>query len=223
MTVKGGAQTSVRFAQAAQTRLRILDAAAHVFELQGFAGARIEDIATGAGVAVPTVYKVFTNKRNVLVAAVARAMAGNDDDRGLDEQSWFTEQLKAPDPARQLALIARNARRVYERSGSLLEVLQAATPLDPELSAEWLAITGQRLERSQQTAASIIAKAPDAVRLSRAELAATLVTLTAPGVFAEHRAIGRTGAAYEKWLTDVLQRTILNDVPSRAKGYGRRP
>src|SRR5205814_125336 len=81
-----------------------------VFEEQGFAGARIEDIAARAGVAVPTVYKIFTNKPTLLVGALNQAMAG-DGNAAIDQQAWFTEQLDEPDAVRQLQLIARNARR----------------------------------------------------------------------------------------------------------------
>ena len=121
--------STLRGDQAADTRRRILDAASLEFVQQGYAGARIEDIAARAGVAVPTVYKVFTNKRNLLVDAVNRAMTDSDNDVGVDDQPWWIEQLDEPDPTRQLQLIARNARRIYERSAALLEALRAAAPL----------------------------------------------------------------------------------------------
>src|SRR2546423_588724 len=132
--------SSLRAEQAAHTRRRILDAAARVFEAQGFAGARIDDIAAEAGVAVPTVYKGFTNKVNLLVGAVRQVMAG-DETTPIDQQAWFTEQLEEPDPSSQLRLIARNARRLYERAGPLLSVLRAAAPLDSELGAAWKSVS----------------------------------------------------------------------------------
>jgi len=48
--------------------LGIIEAAHAEFEARGYEGTRIEDIAARAGVAVPTVYKTFTNKRNLLTA-----------------------------------------------------------------------------------------------------------------------------------------------------------
>src|ERR1700761_7937641 len=66
----------LRQAQAAATRLRIITAAHTEFEVRGYEGTRIEDVAARAEVAVPTVYKAFTNKRNLLKAAVATAMTG---------------------------------------------------------------------------------------------------------------------------------------------------
>src|ERR1700744_3054331 len=91
----------LRQAQAAATRLRIIQAAHTEFEAHGYEGTRIEDIATQAGVAVPTVYKTFTNKRNLLTAAVATAMTGGPD-RSVNRQAWWQEQLDAPTAEQQL-------------------------------------------------------------------------------------------------------------------------
>src|SRR4026209_2116563 len=116
---------SLRTRQALATRGLIVEAAAPVFENKGYRGARMEDIATGAGVAYPTVYKAFANKRNLLAAAVQRAMTGGVEEQ-VERQRWFTEQLAEPDATRQLRLVARNARHLNERAGRLLEVVRAA-------------------------------------------------------------------------------------------------
>jgi AcrR family transcriptional regulator len=201
--------SSLRAEQAARTRRRILDAAARVFEEQGFAGARIEDVAAEAGVAVPTVYKAFTNKVNLLVGALAQAMAG-DESAPIDQQRWFTEQLDEPDPRRQLHLVARNARRVAERAGHLLNVLRAAAPLDPDLERAWGEIASQRLDRGRRTARSLKAKAGGELRMSRDDVVMTLFTLTEPQLFAAYLAGGRTADQYEAWLGDVLCRALLD-------------
>lgn len=199
---------SLRAEQAAQTRRRILDAAARVFEQRGFAGTRIDEVAVEAGVAAPTVYKVFTNKVNLLTGAVHQAMAG-DDAAPIDEQAWFAEQLNERDPRRQLQLIARNARRMYERSGQLLNVLRAAAPLDPDLAHGWQDIATQRVDRSRRTAKNLTAKAAGRLRLSRADTAVTLLTLTEPELFTTYTATNRTANQYETWLADILCRALL--------------
>ena len=200
---------SLRAEQATQTRRRILDAAARVFERQGFAGTRIDDVAVAAGVAAPTVYKVFTNKVNLLIGAVNQMMAG-DIAAPIDEQAWFTEQLDEPDPVRQLHLIARNARRMYERSGQLLDVLRAAAPLDPDLAHAWHDIAAQRVDRSRRTAKNLAAKAADRLRLARDDTAVTLVALTEPELFTAYTTGKRTANQYETWLADILCRSLLH-------------
>lgn len=203
------AKPTLRDEHAAQTRRRILEAASTVFNEHGF-GARIEDVAVAAGVAVPTIYKVFSNKRNLLVSALDTAMRGEDGEGTLEQQSWFTEQLAEPDPARQLCLVARNARRMYERAGSLLNVLRAAAPVDADLSAAWDDIAAQRIARSGRTAANLVTKSDERLRLGRDELALTLLTLTEPELYATYTRTGRSPAAYEAWLGDILCRTVLN-------------
>jgi AcrR family transcriptional regulator len=200
---------SLRAEQAVQTRRRILDAAARVFERQGFAGTRMDDIAVAAGVAVPTVYKVFTNKVNLLIGAVNQMMAG-EIAAPIDEQAWFTDQLNEPDPVRQLRLIARNARRMYERAGQLLNVLRAAAPLDPDLAQAWHDIAAQRVDRSRRTAKNLAGKAAGRLRLARDDTAVTLVALTEPELFTTYTTGNRTAHQYEEWLADILCRSLLH-------------
>jgi AcrR family transcriptional regulator len=199
---------SLRAEQATQTRRRILDAAARVFEEQGFAGARVDDIASEAGVAVPTVYKGFGNKVNLLVGALNQAMAGDEAD-SIDQQAWFAEQLDEPDPARQLQLVARNARRIYERAGRLLSVLRAAAPLDPDLDQAWKDIAARRLTRGRRTAKNLAAKATDRLLVSQDEAAMTLWALTEPELFTTYTASNRTTEQYETWLGFLLTRSLL--------------
>jgi AcrR family transcriptional regulator len=47
---------------------RILDAAAHIFHEQGYAGATTNDIADEANLSIGSIYQYFPNKDAVLVA-----------------------------------------------------------------------------------------------------------------------------------------------------------
>jgi TetR/AcrR family transcriptional regulator, regulator of cefoperazone and chloramphenicol sensitivity len=133
--VKSRTQSSpLRRAQAAATRAKIAETAATVFALRGYDGARIEDIAAEAGVAYPTVYKIFQNKPNLLRAALDAAMTGGPEG-DVARQAWFREQLEAPSAEAQLRLIARNARRLYDRAGTLLAAVRAAAAGNEELAA----------------------------------------------------------------------------------------
>ena len=210
MTGRVKSPSRLRAEQAAQTRARILDAAREVFERGGYAGARIEDIATEAGVAVPTVYKGFVNKRTLLIGAVERAMTGTDYGADVQEQEWWQEQLTEPDPALQLRLIARNARRIYDRAATILEVLHAAAPLDPDIAAAWTDFASQRRARSHRTAAELLVKAGGRARLNREETAVTLLALTRPELYTEQLGLQRTADQYEGWLADVLVASLLH-------------
>jgi AcrR family transcriptional regulator len=184
-----------------------VQAAAAAFEEKGYRGARIEDIAASAGVAYPTVYKAFANKRNLLAAAVQGAMTGGAAE-SVQTQRWFTEQLEEPDPPRQLRLVARNARALNERAGRLLEVVRAAARADADIDAIWREINADRLARARRTATVLARKAE--LRGSVAHAARTLWTLTLPEIYvAQVENGGVTPAGYERWLGDVLVAALL--------------
>jgi AcrR family transcriptional regulator len=198
-----------RSEQAAETRRRILEGARRVFEERGYVGASVEQIAAAAGVAAPTVYKGFTNKRTLLGGVIDTAMTGTSEGSRVDQQRWWKEQLNEPDPRRQLELIARNARQIYERSARILEVLRAATPLDGELASIWRRISADRLARSRRTARTLIAKTHSGRTLGTDGTALTLFSLTGPELYTTHLAAGRTPDQYERWLARILVTSLL--------------
>ena len=65
-----------RLAQAAETRLSILEAAQRLFERDGYVGTTMEAIAREAAVALKTVYAGFTTKAGLLAGAVGLAAEG---------------------------------------------------------------------------------------------------------------------------------------------------
>jgi AcrR family transcriptional regulator len=197
----------LRQAQAAATRLRIIQAAHTEFEARGYEGTRIDDVAARAGVAVPTVYKAFTNKRNLLTAAVTTAMTGGPDGP-VDRQAWWQEQLDAPTAEQQLQLIARNARRLNDRAAPLLELVRAAAARDSEIAALWQDINSERLTRARASARRLAAKT--ALRTSVPDAAHTLWALTVPELYVLHvRESGRHPDAYQRWLADVLVTVLI--------------
>ena len=197
----------LRQAQAAATRLRIIQAAHTEFEARGYQGTRVEDVAARAGVAVPTVYKTFTNKRNLLTAAVATAMTGGPDE-SVDRQAWWQEQLDAPTAEQQLQLVARNARRLNDRAAHLLELVRATAARDSEIAALWHGINNDRLVRARTSAKRLAAKTTQ--RTSVPDAAHTLWALTVPELYVLHvKEAGRSPEAYQNWLADVLIAVLL--------------
>jgi AcrR family transcriptional regulator len=200
-------RSTLRSEQAAITRSRIVEGAKAVFEARGYEGARIEDIATEAGVAVPTVYKVFTNKRNLLKAAVEAAVRGGEAGE-VERQAWFREQLEVPTAEGQLRLIARNARRMYDRAGQLLEVVRAAAASDGDIEALGRNINEERLGRARTSASRLASKAK--LRTTVEETARTLWALTIPELYVlQINAGGFSPDDYERWLGDLLVAALL--------------
>jgi AcrR family transcriptional regulator len=197
----------LRREQAAATRAGIVAAAGAVFESRGYEGARIEDIAAEAGVAVPTVYKTFLNKRNLLKAAVELAMSGGAEGQP-ERQAWFREQLEEPDAERQLRLIARNARRMYDRAGRLLEVVRAAALSHVDIEALWQEIQDDRLSRSRTTARRLAKKGK--LRGTVPQTARTLWALSVPELYVlQIQGANFSSDDYERWLGDLLVAVVL--------------
>ena len=207
--VKTQAQKSpLRREQAALTRARIVEGAAAVFEARSYEGARIEDIASEAGVAVPTVYKVFANKRNLLKASVEAAITEGEAGE-VERLAWFREQLEEPTAEGQLRLIARNARRMYDRAGQLLEVVRAAAASDSDIEALWRAINDERLGRARTSAERLAGKAK--LRTTVGEAALTLWALSVPELYVlQIHAGGLKADDYERWLGDLLVAALLD-------------
>jgi AcrR family transcriptional regulator len=197
----------LRRAQAAATRTKIVDAAASLFATQGYDGARIDDVAAAAGVAYPTVYKAFGNKRSLLQAAVDLRMTGRTDG-DVARQGWFREQLEAPTAEHQLRLVARNARRLYDRAGKLLETVRATAAREDEIAALWRAIHDDRLARAHTTAERLATKAE--LRGTQSEAVHTLWTLTVPELYVlQTETLGLEPDDYERWLADTLVAALL--------------
>jgi AcrR family transcriptional regulator len=202
-------KSPLRSEHAALTRTRIVEGAKAVFEARGYEGARIEDIASEAGVAVPTVYKVFANKRNLLKASVEAAIRGGEAGE-VERQAWFREQLEEPTAEGQLRLIARNARRMYDRAGQLLEVVRAAAASNSDIEALWRGINDERLARAHTSARRLASKAK--LRTTVGEAARTLWVLSVPELYVlQIHTGGLNPDDYERWLGDLFVAALLVD------------
>ncbi|WP_155348862.1 TetR/AcrR family transcriptional regulator [Acrocarpospora pleiomorpha] len=148
---------------AAETRERLLRAAAEVFAERGYDGTRVADIAAAAGVSNGALYAHYGSKAELLVAALRvhgrRLLAGlfaDDPDRSITDLllaigRWLPRRR---DPSRFLIVEALVAARrdtdvagptrayVGERADWLAELVrlgQAEGELDPALSPDALA------------------------------------------------------------------------------------
>ena len=156
---------------------------------------------------MPTVYKAFASKRNLLTAAVTTAMTGGPGGP-VDRQAWFHEQLDAPTAGQQLQLIARNARRLNDRAAHLLELVRATAARDSQIATLWHDINNERLTRARTSAKRLAAKTT--LRTNVPDAAHTLWALTVPELYVLHiTESGRRPGTYQRWLADVLIAVLL--------------
>ncbi len=85
-----------------ESRQHILDAAAEVFAKNGLANTKISDLTEAAGVSQGLIYRYFTDKDDVFVALLERAVNGVNDiaqtsiehtGTPLEKLRWLTEQV----------------------------------------------------------------------------------------------------------------------------------
>jgi AcrR family transcriptional regulator len=112
--------------RARATRLRMIHAAQRVFTGQGYAGARMTDIAAEAGVAVQTVYFTFHTKAELLQACYELAVLGEDDPRPPPGQPWYAAMLDARDGLTAIRCFAEGFSAIAARVAVLDDVARSA-------------------------------------------------------------------------------------------------
>jgi AcrR family transcriptional regulator len=142
-----------RSARKAETRARLLEAAARVYARRGFNGATLEEVAAEAGFTKGAVYAHFGSKENLLLALVEEHLAQQVIDqidlfdrervtweRPLAGSARFMEQLEEdPDPFRlfvELWVYAQRDERLRRRLADGLEALRATFARFAAASAE---------------------------------------------------------------------------------------
>jgi len=189
--------------QAAQTRQRVLDAAARLFEERGYEGAAVTAIAAEAGVSPETVYARFDNKRTLLGALVQRAVRG-DDPAPVPEQAGHRAVAAAADPREQLRLFAADIVRRLERLGPIIAVVDEGRG-DRELAE--LAELYERLHAERRRNLGHLVAA---LGIESDTAVETVWALASPEL---HRLLTRTAGwsreRYCDWLSESLAALLL--------------
>lgn len=113
---------------AAQRREQLLDTAAKLFALHGYAGATTAQIARAAGVTEPIIYRHFQSKRDLFIALIERTGEATI-------RLWEHELREAPDPGERLKrLIGANPMVANKGRGIYRVIVQAMTEVeDPQI------------------------------------------------------------------------------------------
>jgi AcrR family transcriptional regulator len=130
-----------RSARKAQTRQRLLEAAARVYARSGFGGATLDQVAAEAGFTKGAVYSHFGSKENLLLALMEEHLASQvseqvelfDRERTTWERPlagsdhWIDQLEEDPDPFRlfvELWVYAQRDERLRERLAGGLQALR---------------------------------------------------------------------------------------------------
>jgi AcrR family transcriptional regulator len=177
-----------------------------VFAARGYSATTIADIARAAGVAVPTVYKLYGNKRTLMTAVA---------------DSWEPqfvpprESEDVPDdPRKAVAFWAAVVRRQWETGIDLALIYAGAVASEPEIRKELEPRLAAR-ERMIQTVSQKLQPAL-AGGLTTKEATAIISALSLPEVYRElvlDR--GWTPDNFQTWLERTLSSQLLASGPRR--------
>lgn len=195
-----------RNTQAAQTRSRILASAKGLFESEGFECVTIEKIAQSADVSIPTVYSLFQSKRGVLRALMDEALP-TDQFNDLVEKS---KQEKSP--KKRLCISAKIARQMYDAERAQMDVVRGAAVLAPEFKELEKEKEMRRYNRQEVTIKAMVREKSLIKGLTRTKARDILWAFTGRDIYRMFVIEqGWTSNEYEKWLAQLLIKTLIGD------------
>ncbi|HET7013921.1 MAG TPA: TetR/AcrR family transcriptional regulator [Streptosporangiaceae bacterium] len=213
--VKRPYDNSRRLAQARATRLDVIQAAKSLFIERGYPGTTLEAVAVAAGVALPTLYRLFGSKRALLKAVLDTSFGGDDEPIAFGDRPEQQQAKAESDPAAVVRAFARICRLFMERSAEMFHVLSSAAQVDPDIAELQNEIRRQRHAGQSRIAAAIAARDALDPELSLADAQDITYAALSPEV---HRILtierGWTSDQYERWLTRVLN-SLLRPQPDR--------
>jgi AcrR family transcriptional regulator len=200
-----------RKAQADETRRHILKAAYKLFVERGYAGASIEAIAHEAGVALKTVYAVFENKRNILVA-VLNISSSNSGEENLPmlERAVPKAVSQEHDQRRQIQMFAQVITNNLEGAAYIAEIIHVAAKTEPDVDRLELNLNRQRWQNMAYAVRQFASNGSLRNNMDETDATETVYTLSSPEVFLLlTRDRGMVKEKYAEWLADTLTRALL--------------
>ncbi len=174
----------------------IVEAAARVFALQGYAGGSTNRIAERAGVAIGSLYEYFPNKASILVAVAERHLDRMmaDVDRVLADPQSESSSLEDLIQRFVVAML-----EVHERDPKLNHVVFAEGPQPPELRACVL-----RLEETLAHRVEALLRGCSEVELADPDTAAHLVVQTTEALTHRYAHQGIHDLPRDRFIAEVV-------------------
>ena len=193
--------------KALATRERIVRAAIDVFAEAGFVGARMNDIAARAEVAVQTVYFVFHTKAELLSACFDYAVLGPEQ-LPPQQQVFWSEMTTARSGRAALAAFVRGNTAILARVAVVDEVARSV-PHEPD--AADVVANSERLRRAGY--GEVVAVLADRFGLRAGVTVDTAIDLLlmfgSSPTYLTLRRYGWSEEAFVAWSTDTLAKQLL--------------
>jgi AcrR family transcriptional regulator len=223
-TVKRRYDNSRREAQARATRLKVIEVAKTLFTEHGYPAATIEAIAEASDTPLPTLYRLFGTKRELLKAVLDTSFVGDDEPVAFGDRPQVQAALSAADPEALIDTFAVVCRELQDRTCAIHHVLATAAVVDDE-AADLLA----EVRRQAHTGRSRIVGAlrrmdaldPALTRREAQDIVYTCLSFEVAHILTAE--LGWSGAQYEAWISRSLRSLLPPHRPQRARSRPKRP
>ena len=198
-----------RAANAARTRLLIVQAATELFVRDGYVATTMQAIAARAEVSVQSVH-LAGPKAAILIAAFELAFAGDEGRHSLTERPALQEIMGHPDTDAVLAGYVRFLTEANKHAAAIVRVMRAASDADPLVRAAFDDLEERRARDMRLGAEWMVSRG--LIHESAVAMAADVLGyLTGPDTylaFVDDR--GWTPEWYETWLDRAIRALILD-------------
>ena len=195
-----------RQAQVRATRLRIIEAAKALFIEHGYPATTLEATAAAADTSLPTLYRLFSNKRALLKAVLDVSFGGDDQPVAFGDRPEVQAARAEPDPVALVRAFARIARDFMERSSAIMHALTTAAQVDSDAAQLMERIRRQRRTGQSRIVAALSARDALDPELEFSQAVDITYVALSPDV---HRILtvecGWTAEQYEQWLVRSLR------------------
>ena len=203
-------RSRLRAEQAAQTRLRILEASGDLFAERGYGATTIDAVAARAGVAVDTVYAIFGTKKGMLSALIDLRVTGSGEGSDVLAGEGPRALRTATNQSQMLAGFAADIVPRIERVRPIDDVMQSAGAIDVEVAELRARMQENRLSKLTTFIEWVAANGPLRENVGIDEAATIAWTLTSPEVNQLLRDVrGWSAQRYQEWLAATLVRLLL--------------
>lgn len=198
--------SQARDEQAAQTKARIIASALKLFQSEGFECVTIEKLAQDAKVSSPSIYALFKSKRGVLSALMDEALP-------TDKREALVEKAELAKSAKEhLMISAKISRQMYDAERAQMDIFRSASVLAPEFKKLEIEREQRRYKRQEEGMKKIAMEKSLINGLSLSKARDILWAFTGRDMYrlfvVEQ---GWTSNAYEKWLAQMLIKTLLGE------------
>ena len=203
-------RSRVRAEQAAQTRLRILEASGDLFAARGYVATTIDAVAARAGVAVDTIYAIFGTKKGLLSALIDLRVTGSTEGSDVLAGEGPRALRTMSDRRQMLAGFAADIVARIERVRPIDDVMQSAAVIDPDIADLRARMQENRFGKLRMFTEWLAANGALRQHMDGDEAATIVWTLTSPEVNRLLRDVrGWSSQRYQQWLSTTLLRVLL--------------